>query len=459
MQTHSDDKAFLATDPLGSLLLRLALPTVAAQLINMLYNIVDRIYIGHIPETGALALTGVGVCLPLIMIVSAFAALVGNGGAPRATIAMGQGNKEKAEEILGNCFALQIVVSVLLTVILFLGDRTFLLAFGASANTIDYAVAYMDIYAVGTIFVQITLGMNAFITAQGFAKEGMLSVLIGAVANIILDPVFIFGLNMGVRGAALATVLSQALSCAWVLAFLFGKRTFLRLRASTIRLSPSVLLPCVALGAATFIMQASESVISVAFNSSLLKYGGDMAVGAMTILSSVMQFAMLPLQGLGQGAQPIISYNYGAGKRDRVKKAYFLLLRVSVLYSCLLWLLVELFPQAFASLFTGDAALVAYTGNALRIYVAALFLFGIQMACQMTFTSLGKAKQSILVAVMRKFILLLPLIYIMPQLFRADQARAVYMAEPVADTLAVLFTATLFFFTFRKVLRQMEKAA
>ncbi|WP_300279382.1 MATE family efflux transporter [uncultured Subdoligranulum sp.] len=458
MQTHSDDKAFLATDPLGSLLLRLALPTVAAQLINMLYNIVDRIYIGHIPETGALALTGVGVCLPLIMIVSAFAALVGNGGAPRATIAMGQGNKEKAEEILGNCFALQIVVSVLLTVILFLGDRTFLLAFGASANTIDYAVAYMDIYAVGTIFVQMTLGMNAFITAQGFAKEGMLSVLIGAVANIILDPVFIFGLNMGVRGAALATVLSQALSCAWVLAFLFGKRTFLRLRASTIRLSPTVLLPCVALGAATFIMQASESVISVAFNSSLLKYGGDMAVGAMTILSSVMQFAMLPLQGLGQGAQPIISYNYGAGKRDRVKKAYFLLLRVSVLYSCLLWLLVELFPQAFASLFTGDAALVAYTGNALRIYVAALFLFGIQMACQMTFTSLGKAKQSILVAVMRKFILLLPLIYIMPQLFRADQARAVYMAEPVADTLAVLFTATLFFFTFRKVLRQMEKA-
>ncbi|EFB77018.1 MATE family efflux transporter [Subdoligranulum variabile] len=459
MQTHSDDKAFLATDPLGSLLLRLALPTVAAQLINMLYNIVDRIYIGHIPETGALALTGVGVCLPLIMIVSAFAALVGNGGAPRATIAMGQGNKEKAEVILGNCFALQIVVSVVLTVILFLGDRAFLLAFGASANTIDYAVAYMDIYAVGTIFVQMTLGMNAFITAQGFAKEGMLSVLIGAVANIILDPIFIFWFGLGVRGAALATILSQALSCIWVLAFLFGKRTFLRLRKETIRLSPAVLLPCVALGAATFIMQASESVISVAFNSSLLQYGGDLAVGAMTILSSVMQFAMLPLQGLGQGAQPIISYNYGAGKRDRVKKAFFLLLRVSLFYSCLLWALVELFPQAFASLFTSDGELVAYTGNALRLYVAALFLFGIQMACQMTFTSLGKAKQSILVAVMRKFILLLPLIYLMPVLFRDDQARAVYMAEPVADTLAVLFTSVLFFFTFRKVLRQMNKSA
>lgn len=456
MQAQTDEKAFLATDPLGKLLLRLALPTVAAQLINMLYNIVDRIYIGHIPETGALALTGVGVCLPLIMIVSAFAALVGNGGAPRATIAMGQGNKEKAEQILGNCFALQIVVSVVLTVILFLGDRTFLMAFGASGNTIEYAVAYMDIYAIGTIFVQMTLGMNAFITAQGFAKEGMLSVLIGAVANIILDPVFIFVLGMGVRGAALATILSQALSCLWVLSFLFGKRTFLKLRSSNIRLLPSVLLPCVALGAATFIMQASESVFSVAFNASLLQYGGDLAVGAMTILSSVMQFAMLPLQGLGQGAQPIISYNYGAGKRDRVKKAYFLLLRVSFLYSCLLWLLVQLFPQAFAAMFTSDAQLVAYTSHALRIYVAALFLFGIQMACQMTFTSLGKAKQSILVAVMRKFILLLPLIYLMPQLFRADQAQAVYMAEPVADTLAVLFTVVLFFFTFRKVLRQME---
>ena len=459
MQSSTDDKVFLATDPLGRLLMRLALPTVTAQLINMLYNIVDRIYIGHIPDHGAMALTGVGVCLPLIMIVSSFAALVGNGGAPRATIAMGQGNKEKAEVILGNCFALQILVSAVLTVILLLGDRTFLMAFGASDNTIEYAVAYMDIYAVGTLFVQMTLGMNAFITAQGFAKEGMLSVLIGAVANIILDPVFIFLLGMGVRGAALATILSQALSCFWVLGFLFGKRTYLRLRAATIRLSPAVLLPCVALGTATFIMQASESVISVAFNASLLQYGGDLAVGAMTILSSVMQFAMLPLNGLGQGAQPIISYNYGAGKRDRVKKAYFLLLRVSLFYSCLLWALVELFPQAFAALFTSDAQLVAYTGNALRLYIAALFLFGIQMACQMTFTSLGKAKQSILVAVMRKFILLLPLIYLMPAIFREDQARAVYLAEPVADTLAVTFTAVLFFFTFRKVLRQMDEKA
>ena len=459
MQSSTDDKVFLATDPLGRLLMRLALPTVTAQLINMLYNIVDRIYIGHIPDHGAMALTGVGVCLPLIMIVSAFAALVGNGGAPRATIAMGQGDKEKAEVILGNCFALQILVSAVLTVILLLGDRTFLMAFGASDNTIEYAVAYMDIYAVGTLFVQMTLGMNAFITAQGFAKEGMLSVLIGAVANIILDPVFIFLLGMGVRGAALATILSQALSCFWVLGFLFGKRTYLRLRAATIRLSPAVLLPCVALGTATFIMQASESVISVAFNASLLQYGGDLAVGAMTILSSVMQFAMLPLNGLGQGAQPIISYNYGAGKRDRVKKAYFLLLRVSLFYSCLLWALVELFPQAFAALFTSDAQLVAYTGNALRLYIAALFLFGIQMACQMTFTSLGKAKQSILVAVMRKFILLLPLIYLMPAIFREDQARAVYLAEPVADTLAVTFTAVLFFFTFRKVLRQMDEKA
>ncbi len=458
MQEANNDKAFLATEPLGRLLLRLALPTVAAQLINMLYNIVDRIYIGHIPETGALALTGVGVCLPLIMIVSAFAALVGNGGAPRATIAMGQGQKEKAEQILGSCFMLQILISAILTVVLLLGNRAFLLAFGASGNTIEYGVAYMNIYAMGTLFVQMTLGMNAFITAQGFAKEGMLSVLIGAVANIVLDPVFIFALGMGVRGAALATVLSQAMSCAWVLTFLFSKRSFLRLRAETIRLRPAILLPCVALGTATFIMQASESVISVCFNASLLRYGGDVAVGAMTILTSVMQFALLPLQGLGQGAQPIISYNYGAGKRDRVRKAFFLLLRVSLAYSCLLWLAVELFPHAFAAMFTNDPALMDYTARALRIYVAVLFLFGVQMACQMTFTSLGKAKQSIIVAVMRKFILLLPLIYLMPVLFPADKATAVYMAEPVADALAVTFTAVLFFFTFRRVLRGMDKA-
>ena len=308
----NNNKEFLATEPIGRLLVKLAVPTVAAQMINMLYNIVDRIYIGHIPGTGSLALTGVGVCMPLIMIISAFAALVGNGGAPRASILMGKGDNEKAEKILGNCFMTQLIISVILTFVMYLFNRPLLLAFGASENTIEYAVSYMNIYALGTLFVQLTLGMNTFITAQGFAKTGMLSVLIGAIVNIALDPIFIFALNMGVAGAALATIISQACSCIWVLSFLFGKKTTLRIKKQNLALKPEIILPCLALGLSLFIMQASESIISVCFNSSLLKYGGDVAVGAMTILTSVMQFAMLPLQGLGQGAQPIMSYNYVA---------------------------------------------------------------------------------------------------------------------------------------------------
>ena len=455
----NEEKDFLEKEPVGKLLLRLALPTVTAQIINMLYNIVDRMYIGHIPETGAMALTGVGVCMPLIMIVTAFAAFVGYGGAPRASIFMGKGDHTSAEKTLGNCFVIQILISILLTAALLLWNRYFLMAFGASENTIQYGVDYMNIYAIGTIFVQLTLGMNAFITAQGFAKTGMLSVLIGAVANIILDPIFIFGFGMGVKGAALATILSQAMSCIWVLAFLFGKRTHLKIKKENLGLQAKIVLPSLALGCSTFVMQASESVISVCFNSSLLQYGGDIAVGAMTILTSVMQFAMLPLQGLGQGAQPIISYNYGAGNVERVKAAFKLLLKASLCYSILLWLFVMFFPQAFAAMFTSDASLMEYTKTALRIYMACLLLFGIQMACQMTFTSLGKAKASILVAVMRKFILLIPLIYIMPTLFTSNQTMAVYMAEPVADFLAVSFTAILFTFQFKKVIAQMTTSS
>ena len=459
MEGQIEKNSFLGTEPVGKLLVRLAVPTVTAQIINMLYNIVDRIYIGHIPEEGALALTGVGVCMPLIMIVSAFAALVSNGGAPRSSIAMGRKDNESAEEILGNCFLLQILVSAVLTVVLLMGGRSFLLAFGATPETIGYATDYMNIYAMGTLFVQLTLGMNAFITAQGFAKTGMLSVLIGAVCNIVLDPIFIFGFGMGVKGAALATVLSQAVSCLWVVSFLLGKRTILRIRPCYFRLRWGVVGPSLALGLATFIMQASESVISVCFNSSLRDYGGNTAVGAMTILTSVMQFALLPLQGLGQGAQPIISYNYGARSAKRVKDTYFLLLKVSLAYSTLLWALVMLFPQVFAAIFTPNAELVAFTGRALRIYMAVMCLFGIQMACQMTFTALGKAKASITVAVMRKFILLVPLIYILPTflpgLIGVDKTTAVYLAEPVADALAVTFTAVLFFFQFRRALKKI----
>ena len=449
------DKEFLGKEPIGKLLLKLALPTVAAQLINMLYNIVDRIYIGHIPEIGADALTGVGVCMPLIMMVSAFAALVGFGGSPRASIAMGKKDNDSAEKILGNCFTTQILISFVLTAVLLIWNRDLLMAFGASENTISYGTRYMNIYSVGTIFVQLTLGMNVFITAQGFAQTGMLSVLIGAVSNIVLDPIFIFGFNMDVQGAALATIISQALSCIWVVSFLFGKKTILKIRKENMRLSASVILPCLALGTSTFIMQASESVISICFNSSLQKFGGDIAVGAMTILTSVMQFAMLPLQGLGQGAQPIISYNYGAGSARRVKDAFKLLLKISLGYALFLWAMVMILPGGFVRMFTSDLKLIAFTKTALRVYLAALFMMGIQMACQMTFNSLGRAVESIIVAIMRKFVLLLPLIFVLPQIFKSDQTMAVYLAEPIADFLAVSFTIVLFAIQFRKALRKM----
>ena len=451
-----DEKDFLGAEPVGKLLFRLSLPTVTAQIINMLYNIVDRIYIGHIPKTGALALTGVGVCMPVIMIVSAFAALVASGGAPRASIFMGKGDIESAEKTLGNCFTLQIMVSAVLTGVLLLWKDPLLLTFGASENTVVYGSQYLGVYALGTVFVQLTLGMNAFITAQGFAKIGMLSVLIGAVSNIILDPILIFGFHMGVQGAALATILSQALSCTWVLFFLFGQKTTLRIRKCHLLPKASILTPSLVLGLSGFIMQASESIISVCFNSSLLKYGGDTAVGAMTILTSVMMFAMLPLQGLGQGAQPIISYNYGAKNASRVKKAYSLLLRSSLTYAVVLWLCVMLFPQVFAGMFTSDPKLLTFTRTALRIYLACMYIFGIQMACQLTFAALGNARASISVAIMRKFILLIPLIFILPRLLPRNQVMAVYMAEPVADIIAVTFTVVLFVNQFKKALKSIS---
>ena len=451
----NNSKEFLGTEPIGKLLFKLAVPSVIAQIVNMLYNIVDRIYIGHIPGSGSLALTGVGVCLPIIMVVSAFAALVGSGGAPRASIFMGKDDMDSAEKILSGCFTVQIIISAILTAVLLLFGRSMLLTFGASENTIGYAVDYMSIYAVGTIFVQMTLGMNMFITAQGFSKTSMLTVTIGAVCNIILDPLFIFGLGMGVKGAALATIISQAVSCGWVLAFLTGKKTFLRIKKEYLKPVPSIVFPCLALGLSTFVMQSSESVISVCFNSSLLKYGGDLAVGAMTILTSTMQFAMLPLQGIAQGAQPISSYNYGAKNTNRVKKTFRLLLMTCLSYSALLWAAVQLSPKAFVNIFTADASLINFTAPMLRIYLGGLFLFGIQIACQMTFTSLGKAVNSIVVAVVRKFVLLLPLIYIMPHVV-SNPTTGVYMAEPIADIIAVLFTSVLFSFQFKKALAEIQ---
>lgn len=452
----NQEQNVLGTEHIGKLLMKMALPTILAQIINMLYNVVDRIYIGHIPDGGALALTGVGICMPLIIIVTAFAALTGAGGAPRASIFMGKGDNASAEKTLGNCFTMQLITSVFLTTVLLLFNKPLLLAFGGSDNTIGYAVDYMNIYAFGTIFVQITIGMNAFITAQGFAKTSMLSVVIGAISNIVLDPILIFGFHMGVRGAAFATIISQSLSCLWVLCFLFGKKTNLRIRKENMRLEASFILPSLALGLAPFIMQASESIIAICFNSSLYHYGGDIAVGAMTIVTSVMQFGMLPLQGLGQGAQPIMSYNYGARNVDRVKKTFKLLISISFGFSTFVWLLVTIMPQMFAALFTTDPELIEFCKPALRTYMACMQIFGMQIACQMAFNSLGNAKASIMVAIMRKFILLIPLIYILPNIFTANQTLAVYMAEPIADFIAVAFTLTLFYFQFKKSLRAIS---
>ena len=453
----NDNKELLGTAPIGKLLFQLAVPTVVAQLINMLYNIVDRIYIGHMPGDGSLALTGVGVCMPLIMIISAFAALVSSGGAPRASISMGKGDMETSEKILGGCFTLQLLLSAVLTLVLLIWNRDLLLMFGASEKTIGYASDYMNVYAIGTVFVQLTLGMGAFITAQGFAKVGMMTVLIGAVSNIILDPIFIFVLDMGVAGAALATILSQALSCAWVLRFLCGKKSILKLKKANLKIEPKVVFPCIALGLSAFVMQGSESIISICFNSSLLKYGGDIAVGAMTILTSVMQFAMLPMQGVAQGAQPISSYNYGAKNADRVKKTFRLLLMVCLVYSFIIWGAVMLFPRAFVSIFTPEEELIAFASEALRIYCGVMGLFGIQIACQMTFVSTGNALCSVVVAIVRKFVLLIPLIYVVPLLVQ-NKTVGVYMAEPIADVIAVLFTVILFAIQFRKSLKSLEKA-
>lgn len=449
------DNNFLGTMNIKKLLWKLALPTVVAQLINMLYNIVDRIYIGHIRGTGALALTGVGVCMPLIIIVSAFAMLVGNGGAPRASIAMGKKDNDMAEKILANCFSLELLISAALTLLLLIFNRPVLMAFGASENTIGYATDYMNIYSLGTLFVQLTLCLNAFITAQGFTRISMISVLVGSIANILLDPLFIFAFGMGVKGAALATVISQLLSTLWVLNFFFRGKTVLKIRKKNMPIKGYMIRPALALGTATFVMQASESIIAIAFNRSLLVYGGDIAVGTMTILSSVMQFAMLPLSGIGQGAQPIISYNYGSGDLSRVKEAFRLLLISSVVYSMSLWSFLMITPKTAIRMFTSDKALVEFAVKPLRVYTAMLGLFGIQVACQFGFTSLGRAKESISVAVLRKIILLIPLIYIMPHIMK-NQLMAVYTAEPIADFLSITFTAILFTVEFKKMLKNYQ---
>ncbi len=433
----------LGREPVKKLLLTLAAPAIASQVVNALYNMVDRMYIGHIPGDGAAALTGVGVCFPIIMLVSAFASLVGMGGAPRASIFMGKQDKKAAEKILGNCFSALVITAVLLTAAVLAFRRPLLYLFGASEATIGFAQRYIAIYAAGTIFVQLTLGLNAFISAQGFSKISMMTVVIGAVINIILDPIFIFALRMGVSGAAAATVISQAVSAVWALRFLRGKHTVLRLAKENMRIQPSVLLPCIALGTAPFIMMSTESVLVLCFNSSLLKYGGDMAVGAMTILSSVMQVAMLPLQGLTQGGQPIISYNFGAQNMDRVKAAFKLQTVCCLVYTGTIWILAECLPSIFVGIFTSDPGLAELSRWALRIYMGSAVLMGLQTSCQQTFIAFGNARTSGFLAIFRKILVLIPLIYILP-LFLQDKVFAVFLAEPVADFIAVSMTVTMF---------------
>lgn len=443
MQKSASKGADLGSGSIGKLLFSLAVPAITAQLVNMLYNIVDRIYIGHIPETGTAALTGVGITFPIITLIMAFSSLVSMGGAPRAAIALGEQNHEKAERILGNCFTALLAISVLLTAVFLLFDEPILWAFGASENTIGYATAYMQIYVCGTVFVQIALGMNMFITTQGFAKTSMLTVVIGAVLNIVLDPLFIFAFDLGVQGAAIATVLSQAVSAAWVLKFLLGKKTTIKIKRSYMPIQKDILLPVLALGISPFIMQSTESLLSVVLNTSLLKYGGDVAVGAYTVIASVMQIVNLPLNGLTQGAQPITSYNYGAKNYDRVKKSIRLLLICSLTYSTLFWLALMLIPQVFVRLFTNDPKLVETAVWATRIFMFGCFAFGAQCGFQQSFLALGQSRVSLLLALLRKIVLLIPLIYILPHFF-ADNLFGVFVAEPIADILAATVTTISF---------------
>ena len=434
-------------------MLELAVPAVVAQVINLLYNIVDRIYIGHIPGIGGLALTGVGLFAPILMLITAFAMLAGAGGSPRAAIAMGQGDREKAEKIMGNCFAVLMLLAVVLTVLFLKFCPQLIRLFGGSDATLPYALEYANIYICGSVFVLIVMGMNPFITTQGFSRVSMLTTVIGAAINIVLDPILIFGLNMGVSGAALATVLSQAVSAIWILRFLRGKKTILKLRAANLKLDPAIIGPCLAQGVSSFVMVSTESILSISFTSSLARFGGDVAVGAMTVLTSINQLVSMPLQGICQGGQPLISYNYGAKNLGRVKEAFYCQFAVCVGYTGVFWLLLMTVPRMFAEIFTPDTALVNYAAWAMRIYFAGAFSIGFQLSCQQAFMALGQAKNCLFMACLRKIILLIPLIFILPNFF-GNKAFAVFLAEPVSDVIAAAATTTLFFRFFSRLMKQ-----
>ena len=445
----------LASAPIGILMLKLAVPAVAAQVINMLYNIVDRIYIGHIPEVGRTALTGLGITFPIIMLVSAFAAFAGQGGAPLASIRLGAGDRNGAEKILGNSTTMLLCTSVVLTVVFSIIKEPVLMAFGASADTIGYAVDYISIYLLGTIFVQYALGLNTFISAQGKAMVAMCSVLIGAVLNIILDPVFIFVFNMGVQGAAIATVISQGVSACWVVGFLCSGRSGIRIRKVNLKPNWSVMGKIAALGIAPFIMQSTESLVTVVLNSGLQRYGGDLYVGTLTIMQSVMQMVVMPTQGITQGVQPVMSYNYGAQNYQRVRKTFKLLLKVTLTVTVCAFLIVSLIPEQLALIFNDDPELVELTGKMMPIFFGGIWAFGAQMACQSAFMAMGQARTSLFLALLRKVILLIPLALLLP--WAMGNVLGIYIAEPVADILASSTTLTLFLLRRKKLLPLEEK--
>ena len=451
-------KQDMGTGSVKKRMLQMAVPAVIAQVINLLYNIVDRIYIGHIPEIGGTALTGVGLFSPILMLITAFAMMAGSGGAPRAAIAMGQGDKDRAEKILGNCFTVLMGMAVVLTIVFYSSAPALLRLFGASDATLPYAVEYGRIYILGCVFVLTVMGMNTFITTQGFAKISMLTTVIGAVINIVLDPIFIFVFDMGVSGTALATVLSQAVSALWILKFLTGKQTILQLKKENLKLIPGVILPCLGLGVSTFVMLSTESILSVSFTSSLARFGGDVAVGAMTVLTSINQLITMPLSGICQGGQPLISYNYGARKLDRVKEAFFCQFGICVAYTTVFWLLLMFFPTVFTGIFTSDVALVGYAAWALKIFLACGFSVGFQISCQQAFMALGQAKISLVMALLRKVFLLIPMIFVLP-LFFENKAFAVFLAEPVSDLIAAAVTTFMFFRFFLRMLREGRSTA
>ena len=449
MQQKKDEK--LGVMPIPQLMVSLAIPSVIAQLINVLYNIVDRMYIGHIPDIGPVALTGVGVTMPVIMLISAFSAFIGAGGAPLAAIALGKGDKDRAEKILGNGVSILLFFSAVLILFFMIFKRPLLYMFGASEQTIDYALRYITIYLAGTVFVQLALGLNMFISSQGQAKTAMLSVLIGAVINIVLDPIFIFGLKMDVRGAALATVISQAVSAVWVVRFLISEKSVIRIRKKNFVLDFHIVAGVMALGISPFIMQATESAINIVLNRGLSIYGGDLYVGSMTILQSVMQLAVIPVQGFTQGIQPIISYNFGAGKFDRVKKTYRLTILITFMVSSVYCLLTVNFPTVFAGIFTSDKDLLLLVGKVMPIFMAGIWIFGIQMGCQTTFMGLGQAKISLFLALLRKVILLIPLALILPRYFGV---MGIYYSEPISDTISAATAGIIFLCVRKKIVSQ-----